>query len=250
MNTESPTSSLSYNEINSSLNKVRNMKIFFGHQSVGKNILEGIKNISVSAEHKINIVESRIINEVDEAVFLHASVGKNKDPFSKMDDFKEIVENGVGGKVDLAFFKFCYIDFNKSTNIKLIFEKYQQTLHYLKENYPQTTVVHFTVPLVSSRLGKKDYIKKIIGKPITKWEENIKRNQFNAMLRTEYGSKEPIFDLAAVESTYPDGKRELFEKDGQVFNSLVPSYTDDGGHLNELGSKIVASKLLYFLATL
>lgn len=70
------------------------------------------------------------------------------------------------------------------------------------------------------------------------------------MLRAEYEDKEPIFDLAAIESMSPGGKREIFEKDGSTFYSLAPAYTDDGGHLNEIGSKIVASELLYFLANL
>ncbi len=97
----------------------------------------------------------------------------------------------------------------------------------------------------------KTWIKKIIGKKdIWEYDDNIKRNQYNQLLKEYYEGKEPVFDLAKIESTYPDGKRCTFEKDGKTYYSLVSEYTSDGGHLNEKGRKIVAEKLLVFLANL
>jgi hypothetical protein len=250
MNPENNATNLANSEIDATLKVVGNMRIFFGHQSVGKNILEGISDISAGADHKINIVESREVKAKDEAVFLHASIGKNKDPFSKIADFREIVENGISGKTDVAFFKFCYVDFDQMTDIQSIFQKYQETLQSLKESYPQIIFVHLTVPLVESSLNLKDYIKKIIGKSIPSQEGNITRCKFNTLLREKYEGKEPIFDLAKIESTYPDGKREVFKKSGSTFYALVPAYTYDGGHLNEAGRKLVAAKLLLLLASL
>ena len=250
MNSQNNSFKLSEEEINSSVKAVANMRIFFGHQSVGKNILDGINDISEDLNNKINIVESRTTDESSEPAFLHAGVGKNNDHLSKIVDFREIVKNGIGGKVDVAFFKFCYVDFDQTTDIESTFNKYRETMKTLKENYPQTTFVHFTFPLVEARLGLKGYIKKIIGRYDTKREGNIKRNQFNTMLKAQYEGKEPVFDLAGIESTYPDGKKETFEKDGKTYYALAPLYTNDGGHLNKTGRKVVAEKLLYFLASL
>jgi len=250
MDSQNNSFKLSEEEINSSFKAVANMRIFFGHQSVGKNILDGIREISEDSGNKVNISESRVANDNNEAVFLHAGIGKNEDPYSKMSDFREIIEKGLGGRVDMAFFKFCYVDFGRNTDIKSVFQKYKETMKSLKENYPETTFIHFTVPLLDSSLGMKGYIKKIIGKYNKKVEGNIIKNKFNTMLREEYEGKEPFFDLAAIESTYPDGKREFFRKNGRRYYSLVPSYTDDGGHLNKLGRKILASKLLQYLASL
>jgi len=250
MNSQNNSFKLSEEEINSSVKAVANMRIFFGHQSVGKNILDGINDISEGLNNKINIVESRTTDDSSEPAFLHAGVGKNNDHLSKIVDFREIVKNGIGGKVDVAFFKFCYVDFDQTTDIESTFNKYRETMKTLKENYPQTTFVHFTFPLVEARLGLKGYIKKIIGRYDTKREGNIKRNQFNTMLKAQYEGKEPVFDLAGIESTYPDGKKETFEKDGKTYYALAPLYTNDGGHLNKTGRKVVAEKLLYFLATI
>ena len=79
------------------------------------------------------------------------------------------------------------------------------------------------------------------------YDDNIKRNQFNELLRKEYDGKAPIFDLARTESTLPDGKRSSFSKDGKNYYFMVPDYTHDGGHLNELGRKRAAEQLLVVL---
>ena len=88
----------------------------------------------------------------------------------------------------------------------------------------------------------------MLGKNIYGYTENIKRAQYNKMIKNYYKDK-PIFDIAEVESKYPDGRRESFELHGQTFYALVPQYTYDGGHLNEMGRKVVAKELINVLST-
>ncbi len=59
---------------------------------------------------------------------------------------------------------------------------------------------------------------------------------------------EPVFDIARIESTRPDGSRESFSDGGKEYFGLTPAYTNDGGHLNATGQKKVASHLATFLA--
>ena len=70
------------------------------------------------------------------------------------------------------------------------------------------------------------------------------------MLLKKYEGKEPILDIAKIESTFPNGTRCSFTRDGKTYYSMVPEYTYDGGHLNELGRKKVAEQLLILLAQL
>jgi len=112
------------------------------------------------------------------------------------------------------------------------------------------TKIHITAPLSTIQKGPKALIKKIIRKTPSGYDNNIKRNMFNKMIRKEYSEKSPIFDLAEIESTYKDGTREVFYKEKRKYFSLVPAYTDDGDHLNEFGRRIVAEQLLIFLANL
>ena len=65
-----------------------------------------------------------------------------------------------------------------------------------------------------------------------------------------YGGKEPIFDLAQIESTYPDGTRATFDWQGQTYERMIPEYGSDGRHLNESGRQRVAENLIMFLSPL
>ena len=71
---------------------------------------------------------------------------------------------------------------------------------------------------------------------------------FNEILKRTYRD-DPIFDLAEAESMHPDGTRETFEHEGKQYYALIDDYTDDGGHLNEIGRKIAAEQLIHTLAT-
>jgi hypothetical protein len=226
-------------------------KIYFGHQSVGFNILAGIGDIMANNPLiKLNIVETDEPEDFENPLFAHSTVGSNTKPKSKIDAFANILEKGIGEQADIAFFKFCYIDFHSNTNIEEVFNQYKDTIFLLKEKFPQVKLVHSTVPLTSQQTGPKAWVKKILRKPLRGYEGNITRNQFNELLRTEYEGKDPIFDLAKMESTFPDGERSSFTKDGTTYYSMVQDYTDDGGHLNETGRKVVAEQLLIFLANI
>lgn len=226
-------------------------KIYFGHQSVGNNIIDGLKDVMKdNPQIKLNIIETNDSSAFNTPIFAHSRVGKNTDPKSKCDDFVKFMEQGIGNNVDFSFFKFCYVDVKANTDIKKIFKYYDEQLAYLKEKYPEAIFIHVTVPLSVVQKGVRVWIKSIIGRPIGGYDDNIKRNQLNNMIRNEYDGQGYIFDLAGIESTLQDGRRESFGRDGKAFNSLVPEYSHDGRHLNETGRRIVAGQLLVFLANL
>ncbi len=239
----------------SKLQKLSNKKIYFGHQSVGYNIVDGLKDImKENPGIKLNIVDTNDPEMFKMPVFAHSAVGQNTKPDSKVDDFAKLMEQGIGNKADMAFLKFCYVDADEKTDVQKVFDYYKSRLAQLKGKYPDTTFIHFTMPLVSKQSGikiwTKNLIKKIIGRPVRDYNINIKRNQFNDMLKKEYEGKEPIFDLARIESTLSDGRQLTLTKDGVAFYSMATEYTYDGGHLNEKGRKIAAQELLLFLANL
>jgi hypothetical protein len=231
--------------------KLAGKVILFGHQSVGDNIIDGMKAlIAENPRIKLLITESKSASDLKGPVFAHFKIGKNEDPKSKMEDFAETLKKGLGDRVDIAFMKLCFVDVRSDSNVKDIFANYRDTARKLIGKYPKVVFVHITAPLTTTQTGVKVWIKKIIGRAIGGYEDNMKRQEFNDLLRAEYAGKEPLFDLAGVESTYPDGKRELFTKEGKSYPSLVPLFTDDGGHLNKTGRKIVAEQLLILLAEL
>lgn len=226
-------------------------KIFFGHQSVGFNIIDGIKDImKENPQIKLNILETINPSDLNSPAFTHSPVGENMNPKSKSDAFAELMNDGFGDNTDIAFLKFCYIDFALGTNVDELFTTYESTMSLLRTKYPQVVFIHITVPLTTPQRGLKALIKKTIGKPVSGYEENIRREEFNEKLRKHYAGKEPVFDLALIESTTETGSRVTFTHKGKTGYSLAPEYTNDGGHLNERGRKIVAEQLLILLSKL
>lgn len=233
----------------SNWDNLANKNIYFGHQSVGYNIIDGIKiQLNKNPEIKLSIVEADMNFKFNKQSLMHSTNGANKDPRSKIDAFYEVMENNLGSQADIAGFKFCYIDFNNESNVDGIFEYYKLKMNELIQKYPDIQIVHFTVPLRTIQKGPKAMIKKLIGKK-TGLINNNNRMQFNKLLQEEFHNY-PIFDLAKYESTYPDGNREFVLKDEKKVYALVPNYTYDGGHLNEQGKNYIAKHFLLFLAKL
>jgi hypothetical protein len=232
--------------------KLAQKKIYFGHQSVGYNIIDGIKDVmKENPQIKLNIVETSDPADFNSGVFAHSKVGKNVDPKSKTESFAEFVQQGIGNKADVTFFKFCYVDIDKNTNLKGLFEDYKTKMVQLEKDYPGVKFIHVTVPLKSIKTNWKTSIKELIGKgDMWEYDGNVERNEYNDLIKKEYSGKEPVFDLAALESTFSDGRRSSRNSGGKILYSLMPEYTSDGGHLNEKGRKIVAEHLLIFISNL
>jgi lysophospholipase L1-like esterase len=230
-------------------NRLASLRIVFGHQSVGSNILEGVADVSrdVPSIH-LNIVESAAARAGDDACLVHFRAGQNAYPATKVDDFVRVVDEARAAPPDVAFLKFCYIDANAQSDVRAIFEHYREALAALRARHPDVTFVHLTMPLRVVQTGWRVHVKNLIGRPIGGYADNAKRNEYNARLRAEYGGKAPLFDLAEIQSTRADGSRVSFSAGGATHFALAPEYTDDGGHLNALGRRVVAERLLVFLA--
>ncbi len=245
----------SYNMLNkvplSQWQKLSEKRIFFGHQSVGYNIMEGVNDIL--KEHPgiaVKLTETNDPRVFDAPIFAHSQLGENGDSRSKIDAFVALMGQGLGNRVDLAFFKFCFVDVTGGTDIQKVFNYYVQKMEYLEQKYPKTTFIHVTVPLTIVQSGPKAWIKRLIGRYPDGYSDNVKRNEYNELLRKRYSGKEPIFDLAKAESLLPDGRYANFTQGGRAFDYLPQEYTTDGGHLNEKGRQIVAQHLLLLLANL
>jgi hypothetical protein len=232
--------------------KLAEKRIFFGHQSVGYDIIGGIINILDEYNHvKLDIVETDEAAEFDRPIFAHSRIGKNTDPPSKISGFRKIMDSGVGDKVDIAFFKFCYVDIMRDSDPQKIFEIYNAVIDDLKERYHQVRFLHVTIPLCSAPVGTerkiKENIKLLIGRPGLV-DDNINRNLYNKLLNETYSKTEPVFDLALLESLNPDGFRLYANKGSEKVFFMSPQYTNDGGHIKQESRKRIAEQLLIILA--
>jgi lysophospholipase L1-like esterase len=224
--------------------------IFFGHQSVGMNVLDGLQVLATREGADVRIAELKPGVPVRPGTIAHAWVGENQRPLTKIDEFARALDAIPAPDIDVALVKLCYVDFTPDTDAAAIMARYQAAIADLRRRHPQTTFVHVTAPLSTVQGGAKAMLKRVMGKQPYGLVENVRREEYNALLRQAYRGKEPFFDLARVESTAPDGRVETVEWKGGRVPVLVSAYTEDGGHLNEDGRIRAARELLSVLASI
>jgi lysophospholipase L1-like esterase len=222
--------------------------VYFGHQSVGTNILDGVRQLAASQGMALRVAELPAATGLPAGTLAHGFMADNGDPQRKLESFQRALGAGPGGSTDLALLKFCYIDFTPDTDARAVFERYQAVIQGLQASHPGTTFVHATIPLTGVQGGIKGTLKRLLGRAPYGLAENVRREEYNALLRQAYQGKEPLFDVARIESTAPDGRVETFDWNGRAVPALVPAYTSDGGHLNAEGQLVVARELLAVLA--
>lgn len=214
------------------------VRVFFGHMSVGENILGGVAALTVGrtagAPDVVSFPVDGPLPEVPRTgAIVHTAIGDNGDPLGKLANFDRLLRSGLADRVDVAVLKFCYIDIDADTDVERLARSYRTTLDALEHDYPHVTFLHSTAPLMAAPTGLKGTVKSWLGK-----DDNVARERYSARIRDAYPA-DRLFDIAAIEGTAPDGNRQP---------ALHPGYTTDGGHLNEAGSAVVAEAFLRLIA--
>jgi hypothetical protein len=227
-----------------------NTKIYFGHQSVGGNILDGVQQLLT--EHPgipLRVVQSDAPSEAAGGTLVHSRIGQNGDPAGKARDFAARMARGLGPGGGIAMFKLCYVDFTPETDVQAVFQAYRENVEQVRAAHPDVRIVHVTTPLVVRQQPLKDLVRRLLGRA-SYAKVDAARIQYNRLLLAEYGGKDAVFDLARLEATRADGSLEAYGFQGDTVWNLVPDFTDDGAHLNTVGRRRVAEQLLVFLASL
>ncbi len=212
---------------------------YFGHMAVGYNILDGVAGMysakGGAAPEVTSVSPGEVVQTSQEGgVVLHSEIGVNGDPLGKLANFDAALRSGLADDVGVAVLKFCYVDIRANTDVDALFAAYTSTMEALERDYPEVTFLYTTVPLTVPEPGLKGAVKAMLGRT-----DNPARERYNALVRARYSDTGRLFDVAAVESTTPDGTRS---------SALYPGYASDGAHLNESGSGFVAAELLRLVA--
>jgi hypothetical protein len=243
--TNTVNSSLELNQVTpEQWKRLEARRIFFGHQSVGGNLIQGVQEVLAGSARVLRVIDTADPGLMTEPGLYHARIGRNGAPSTKLEAFVSIA-GGMRGS-GTAVLKYCYVDVTRDTDAAALFEGYRAGVEALKASRPGITVLHVTLPLLADRGALRHAAAVVRGKP-TYREVNLIREQYNDRVRQTYGGREPIFDLAGLESTKRDGSRATVRYRGKAVPVLAAEWTYDGGHLNEAGRQRMAG---FFLATL
>ncbi|MCL2013132.1 MAG: SGNH/GDSL hydrolase family protein [Cystobacterineae bacterium] len=208
------------------LAELKNRSVFFAHNSVGQNIIDGLKTIEPSFAS--SFLKGGQQPQNAKGIMEH-NMGDNGNPTAKLNRFVTLLNNG-GNQTQIALFKFCYVDFDRNTQVDALTTAYQSALTDLQNRFPHVTFVHVTAPLYHHT---------------SSYDNNV-RERFNGWLRSTYGNT--VFDLAQLESVDSKGDTAL-SRDGKTI-ALAEEWSSGDGHLNAKGSQHVASAFIAFLAQL
>lgn len=227
---------------------VAGRRVYFGHQSVGANVVAGLEELlAKQPDLGLKIVMTKEPSVLAGPAFVHFYAGRNEHPDEKNADFIKVLDARPAPDDGIALLKYCYVDVDARTDIQKLFADYQRTVAEVRRKHPDVTIVHVTMPLTTVESANKARIKQLLGKPTVR-DVNAKRNAYNAMLRKAYAG-EPLFDLAALESTHADGRRSFFTAGGDTIYTLAEEFTYDGGHLSGPMQRLAAQRLIEVLAT-
>lgn len=222
-------------------------RVFFGHQSVGMNILGGVPGVYAAHGLPAPLIEEGATRPGEGGGFIdHVYIGENEDPVLKVEDFAAALRSGLGQRVSVAMMKFCFVDVTSGTDVSSLFRTYQTTMAALQREFPHVAFVAVTVPLTTEP-GLLSRVKSKLTGSGGAAADNAARQRLNALIRQHYTGGH-LFDLAAIESTAPDGTRVTGSYDGQRYYALYDGYASDEGHLNATGARIVATAWLQAIA--
>jgi hypothetical protein len=230
--------------LKSMLEVIAKKRVVFGHQSVGRDLLNAVGELARQHSVPIRIVETRT-PESSEGIY-HFRVGKNRDPHGKIADFLRTFEQIGAHQPDVALMKLCYVDFNRATNAASLGREYIDAIRMLAVKYRRTRFIAVTYPLTIVEAGPKAVLKKLVRRHPAGYLENAARQEFNDYLRKEV-EPEQLFDIAAIEANAARTK-PLIVNGGPV-QTLPAHLTYDGGHLTQEGNRLMASSFINVIGT-
>lgn len=237
-------------QVTADLKTLSNARVYFAHQSVGRNILKGIEMLSQETGVSLRVEEVAENAAAPEGPGLfHTNVGQNGAANSKISSFVSAVKVPSPASYDVAILKLCYTDLGSGSqdqSPKDLFDRYQRSISAVEVDSPGVTILHSTIPLRAEPPGMKTKVKRMLGMSIISDADNQLRSEYNSLVRAQ--GTTALFDVARLEATRRDGSLATFTVSGHEVEMLAPEHTYDGGHLNDPAKRHFAAEFLHALA--
>jgi hypothetical protein len=221
--------------------------VYFGHQSVGSGVVAGVERLREAHALSLRVVHTGNPVGVTGPAFVHFPVGYNRDYASKNAALLRLLDSRTRAERSIVVLNYCSVDINPPADPATMFAAYCDTVETIQFEHPDVSVVHATVPLTTVENAFKAGAKQVFGRP-TRREAAIARHRYNELVRAEFKGTGPIFDVAKVEATQPDGMVAGFTASGCMIETLAPQNTYDGDHRNARCENAAAENLLDVLS--
>ena len=215
-------------------------QIFFGHQSVGENLMAGVEHVlRTRTDISVQVRLTDDPSQMAAAGFYHARIGQNGFPATKLEAFAEIVSDSAIAPSGTVILKLCYVDVAPGTDPEAVFAQYRQTVDSLRAPRPVLTIVHVTTPLTTDA-GWLRHVAAGLRGLTSRRQGNYLFGRYNELLLETYGGRDPVFGLARHDATDAKGRLSTVRVDGKSVPMLLGEWSSDGSHPNEAGRCRVA----------
>lgn len=204
------------------LQRLRGANVLWGHQSVGRDLIGGASALGYPFSTVSGAADYGSVH-LGEAL-----IPENRDPERKIRSFTDLfVGHSIGSAVQVAAFKFCWIDFSTDTDLDALLTHYTAAVEQAQQRYPNVRFFHVTPPITSDEP-----------------RENRVRVEFGRRLRERFASRAVVLDLSEIQSTRDDGTRCVRDRSAV----LCDQYRSDEGHFNPEGARRAAKAFLFAIA--
>jgi hypothetical protein len=206
------------------------LKVYFEHASVGGNVCDGIDALASQAGSRYSSGRSSGDAAAAGAWFadqagLFDNARGNPGASAKVDIFVASMSTTLAGAVDVATFKFCFID--SPSDAAALFASVKSAVEGLEAAHPKVAFVWWTMPIEVSA--------------------NAERQAYNDAVRAYCAANDKwLLDIADLESHDDSGAAVVDPASGDEL--LYAGYTSDGGHLNGVGAEKLAKAYWSLLA--
>lgn len=221
--------------------------VYFGHQSVGEDITAGVDELNQDLKLGLRLVLTRDPSAIAQPAFTHFHAGVNLKPATKNAAMLKMLGDRPRPDRAIVILKYCYVDIGSRTDVQSLFNSYRELVRTIQSRYPDVIVVHSTAPVTTVETPMKARVKRLLGRESVR-DDAIARHRYNTLVRAAYAGREPLFDIARVESTRADGSHSTFTSGEEQIEVMADENTRDGGHLNDRSRLMAARELLNTLA--
>lgn len=202
---------------------------YFEHASVGGNVTAGLAGLTgrytwpagtrstTNYDAALELQDSAWFDSHDGLADLFRGYppGKTLKAADKLEQFRAALKGGLGSKVDVASFKFCYLD--RPADPAGLFNQVKTVMEELEGLYPSVTFFWWTMPHQT-------------------WGSN-QIHEYNQLVRNYCQTTGRwLLDISDLETHAEDGTACL----SGGYPILYSGYTTDGGHLNPAGQERMA----------
>lgn len=221
--------------------------VYFGHQSVGRDIIAGIVRLNEEHQVGLRVVHTSDPTSIDAPAFVHFRAGNNRDYASKNAALLRLLNARSHPDGAIVLLKYCYVDILLRADSDVLFAAYAEMVETINFEHPDVTVVHATIPLTTVEGLFLAGARRFLGRPTLR-EAAAARHRYNELMRAAFSGDHSLFDLARIESMAPNGARATFRVAATAVETLARPNTTDGGHLSAACQQAAASALLDVLA--